>query len=61
MVMLTAPDPAQVETAVPAFADGFGPKVKVLVATSVPEQGETAVPVKVKVTLPDEMSAALGA
>jgi len=58
--MFTAPELEQVDTAVPATAVGSAFIIKVLVEVALP-QGEFPVAVKVSVTLPAVMSAALGA
>lgn len=57
VVMLTAPVEAQVTIAVPATAVGAGVMVRVFVEVTL---AQPLVAVKVKVTLPAALSAALG-
>jgi len=58
-VMFTAPELAQVKTLFPAFDDGAVTMVNVFVEAALP-QGVLPVAVRVRVTLPAEMSAVLG-
>lgn len=58
-VMLTAPELEQVVIGVPATAVGAGTMVRVLFDVAFP-QGELPIAVKVRVTLPTDISAALG-
>ena len=59
-MILTAPSVAQVVIGAPGLALGFGVMVNVLVAVTNPVQGDNAFTVSVKVTLPFDLSAALG-
>ncbi len=59
-VIFTAPEFEQVVTAVPATAVGRVLIVSVLVDVALPTQGALGVAVKVNVTLPADISAALG-
>lgn len=59
-VIFTAPEVEQVVTAVPAIAVGAALMVSVLVEVAFATQGELGDAVKVSVTLPAVISAALG-
>ena len=59
-VMLTEVSVAHMVTGVPAVALGFPIKVSVFCDVTFPEQGVCALAVKVKITLPAVLSAALG-